>query len=279
MSMQRTYPEGVTSWIDTERDDVEATKAFYGGLLGWSFADAAPPDAPQRYVIAQVNGADAAGIGGQTAGAGLPSAPVWHTYIAVDDANAAADRVVRAGGRIVTPPTSPGPAGIWAGCEDSTGVEFRLWQAGRRLGAQITNVPSAWNFSDLHTADLAAAKSFYGAVFGWEFADLGFATMIRQPGYGDHLAATVDPGIYERQSAISPIGFADAIAWLNESQAGETPHWHVTFSVADRDAAVATVERLGGTVVSRSESEWTKAAVVRDPDGAEFTVSQFTPPE
>jgi predicted enzyme related to lactoylglutathione lyase len=157
-------------------------------------------------------------------------------------------------------------------------VEFRLWQAGRRLGAQITNVPSAWNFSDLHTADLAAAKSFYGAVFGWEFADLGFATMIRQPGYGDHLAATVDPGIYERQSAISPIGFADAVAWLNESQAGETPHWHVTFSVADRDSAVATVERLGGTVVSRSESEWTKAAVVRDQDGAEFTVSQFTPP-
>jgi hypothetical protein len=39
------------------------------------------------------------------------------------------------------------------------------------------------------------------------------------------------------------------------------------------------VERLGGTVVASEESEWTRTAVVRDPQGAVFTASQFTPPD
>jgi hypothetical protein len=36
--------------------------------------------------------------------------------------------------------------------------------------------------------------------------------------------------------------------------------------------------RLGPTVVSTSDTVWTKQAVLRDPQGAELTVSQFTPP-
>ena len=55
------------------------------------------------------------------------------------------------------------------------------------------------------------------------------------------------------------------------------PHWHVTFTVADRDDAVATAERLGGTVVSSTDTDWTRSAQLRDPEGAVFTASQFTP--
>jgi uncharacterized protein len=39
---RRTYPEGVTSWIDVEEPDLEAAQAFYAGLFGWTFRDAAP---------------------------------------------------------------------------------------------------------------------------------------------------------------------------------------------------------------------------------------------
>jgi predicted enzyme related to lactoylglutathione lyase len=103
--------------------------------------------------------------------------------------------------------------------------------------------------------------------------------MIRRPGYGDHLAATVDPGIHERQDAVSaPPGFADAIGCLTTAGEGEQPHWHVTFTVADRDDTAALVERLGGTVLASADTEWTRHAVVRDPAGAVFTASQFTPP-
>ena len=116
-------------------------------------------------------------------------------------------------------------------------------------------------------------------MFGWVVDDMGFASMLRRPGYGDHFAATVDPGIHERQAGVSvPPGFADAIGWLARASSDEQPHWHVSFTVADRDATAADVERLGGTVLRRTDTDWTREALVRDPAGAVFTASQFTPP-
>ena len=96
------------------------------------------------------------------------------------------------------------------------------------------------------------------------------------PGYGDHLESTVDPDIRTRQAS-APEGFEDVIGGMAPLTAGERPHWHVTFTVADRDQAVAAVERLGGAMLSSAEDDWTRNALVRDPGGAEFTVSQFAP--
>ena len=160
----------------------------------------------------------------------------------------------------------------------------REWSSGcgRRSngsGPRSRNAPGSWNFSDLYAADPAASARFYAEVFGWEFADLGFATMIRVPGYGDHLASTTDPDIHERQSGVGvPPGFADAIGWLSPAREDHEPGWRVTFTVADRDETAATAESLGGRVVNREDTDWTKVAVIVDPQGAEFTASQFTPP-
>ncbi len=52
----------------------------------------------------------------------------------------------------------------------------------------------------------------------------------------------------------------------------------MTFTVENRDDSAATAERLGATIVTSSDDLWTRNALVRDPQGAEFTVSQFTPP-
>ena len=60
---------------------------------------------------------------------------------------------------------------------------------------------------------------------------------------------------------------------------GHPELWQVTFAVTDRDVAAATAEDLGGTVVDSEDAEWTKTATVRDPQGAEFVLSQFTPPK
>jgi predicted enzyme related to lactoylglutathione lyase len=199
----------------------------------------------------------------------------------VDDIDDVAGRIVRSGGQVVGGPEDAAGDGRTARALDPTGAAFRLWLPGRRLGAQIVNAPGAWNFSDLHTSDPVAAKAFYGAVFGWETDDVGGGgAMWRRPGYGDHLAATVDPEIYERQAAVSaPPGFADAVAWLAGLDDADLPHWHVTFAVADRDATVADAVHLGATDVSGPiDTPWTRAARLRDPQGARFTVSQFTPP-
>jgi predicted enzyme related to lactoylglutathione lyase len=256
--------------VDTEQPDSQAAQRFYGPLFGWTFDEASSGSS----VMARLDGRDAAAI---VNGSG-PA--VWNTYITVDDIDDAADRIVRAGGAVVRGPEDAGD-GRTAWVADPTGAAFRLWLPGRRLGAQAVNVPGAWNFSDVHTPDTATAKAFYGDVFGWETDDIGGGAAIwRRPGYGDHLAATSDPEIYERQAAVSaPPGFADAIAWLAPLDDSDVPHWHVTFAVADRDATMADAVRLGATDLSGPiDTPWTKAALLRDPQGAIFTVSQFTPP-
>ena len=197
----------------------------------------------------------------------------------MDDVDATAKRVEEAGGRILSAPVDAGPGGRTATCADPSGTDFRLWQARQRLGAQVTNEPGAWNFSDLHAEAPAAAIDFYVQVFGWSVEDLGFATMLRVPGYGAHLQSTVDPDIYARQEGIAaPPGFADAIAWLGPAEPGWPTHWHVTFTVADRDDAIETAQRLGATILDREDTQWTRIALVRDPQGAVFSASQFTPP-
>lgn len=269
----RTYPHGVPSWIDTEQPDPEAGRAFYEQLFGWTFETVSAPGGPY-YAVATKDGRDVAGLGSAD---GPPA--VWNTYIAVEDADRTASELSAAGGTIVAAVTDIGEAGRLVIARDPAGATFRLWQAGRRLGAQIVNAPGTWNFSDLHTDDRETLP-FYTGLFGWAVVDMGFATLVRRPGYGDHLEATVDPQIRARQAGVvAPPGFEDAIAWVASSEAGTVPHWHVTFAVADRDEAARRAAGLGAEVIDREDTQWTRTALMRDPQGAVFTASQFTPPE
>ncbi|SFR89997.1 hypothetical protein SAMN04487846_0408 [Microbacterium sp. cf046] len=268
----RTYPTGVPCWIDAAQPDVRAGAEFYGDLFGWSFVEAGEPGSDRPYLFAQLDGRD---VGALEAGSGGEG---WVSYISCDDIGQTCIRVERAGGIVGVPPADSSPYGWSATCADPQGAIFRLWQAGSHPGSQIVNVPGAWNFSDLRTPDAAASLSFYGDVFGWRMdADLG-AGMIRLPGYGDHLAATVDPGIHERQASAPP-GFADVIAGLTPDATASRASWVIRFTVEDRDESATRAERLGGTVRSRADTEWTKEAVIADPQGAQFIVSQFDPPE
>ena len=60
---------------------------------------------------------------------------------------------------------------------------------------------------------------------------------------------------------------------------GHPDYWQVSFTVADRDTSAAAAESLGGTVESSDDNEWTRMATIRDPEGARFVLSQFTPPK
>jgi len=197
---ERTYPPGVPCWIDVELADVRGGAEFYGALFGWSFAEASKPDTDQPYLFARLDGRDVGGLGPGDSDAG------WVSSIATDDIERSCVAVERAGGIIGTPPDG-GPFGRSALCADPQGAVFQLWEAGTHPGSQIVNVPGAWNFSDLRTPDVAASLAFYGEVFGWQVDPaIGFG-MIRLPGYGDHLAATIDPDIHQRQESAPP-GFA-----------------------------------------------------------------------
>jgi hypothetical protein len=267
-AQQRTYPHGVPCWVESPQPDPAAAAGFYSELFGWTFTDQSGSHG--TYLVAALDGRDVAAV---CTGQGVP--PAWQTSIATTDADQTAAEVTAAGGTVLTAPFDAGSSGRAAVCADPAGAVFRLWQAVDHPGAQVVNHPGSWNFSHLHAADQDQARQFYSAVFGWQFTDPPFGgwTWIQVPGYGDHLAATVDPGIRERQ-ANAPAGFADVVGGLMPAEAGQA-YWQVTFSVADRDAAVATAGKLGATVLDESENRFTKLADLRDPQGAQFTVSQF----
>jgi uncharacterized protein len=275
MMEARTYPEGVPCWVDCEATDLEAACRFYGELFGWAFADAVPAGAPGSYLIAALSGRDAAAIAPADS-----EVAAWRMYVAVGDADAIAARVTAYGGTVLAEPRDVGPGGRGATCADPSGARFGLWQPRRRLGAQVVNEPGAWNLSDLRGADRDEALAFYGAVFGWEADEMdGGPALWRRPGYADHLAATIDPDIHARHEAIgAPPGFQDAVAWLAPADGSRPARWQTTFAVADRDAAAALAERLGAEVLASKDTEWTRTAEIRDSQGAELTLSQFTPP-
>jgi len=280
MTPRETYPPGVTCFIDTEREDVDAAAAFYGGLLGWSFEDVTPPGQP-RFVMAKVDGLTVAGIGAPFEGT---AGPTWNTYVSVGDADAMVAKVEAAGGTVVAAPFDVGPAGRMAVFADPEGAHFRVWQPGRTNGVQLVNAPGSWNWSDLETRDIEAAKSFYGAVFDWEFNEVdlgqGPSAMIRVPGYGEHLE-TLAPGTLESHKSMgAPDGFSDAVGWMQPpARENGAARWVVTFSVADVDETAARAKALGGTVLAEPfDVPYVRMAVIRDLEGETFAIGQFKPP-
>ena len=101
------------------------------------------------------------------------------------------------------------------------------------------------------------------------------------PGYGDHLEEA-SPGLHEQMEQMgAPDGFIDVVAAVSpiaEDDATTPAHWSVTFAVDDVDATAAKAKELGGKVVSEpTDAPWSRAAVIDDPQGATFIVSQFIP--
>ena len=286
MSERDRYIPGVPCWIDTTQPDPEAAVAFYSGLFGWEFEDVMPPDSPGRYFIARIRGGDVAAVASQPDGGAQPAA--WNTYVWVEDADETAAKVRAAGGTVLMEPDEVGPdSGRMAMFTDPAGAAFCAWQPNAHRGAAVVNEHGALNFNDLYTRDLEGARAFYGAVFGWvadTFTGGGMEfTMLRLPGYGDFLEQR-DPDLRTRQAASNaPPGFEDVVAGLVPMTSDQFPdevpsHWSVTFTVDDTDEVATRAGELGGTVIAPPfDAGPTRVAVVRDPQGAVFTVSRFDP--
>ena len=117
------------------------------------------------------------------------------------------------------------------------------------------------NWVDLQTTDPAAAKQFYGELFGWSYNDL-----------------PVDEanGVYYSMATLKGLNVA-AIAGLgDQAAAGVPPHWNSYVSVDDIEASVARVAPAGGTVIAPPFDVFDagRRAVIQDPTGAMFEMWQ-----
>jgi predicted enzyme related to lactoylglutathione lyase len=251
--MEKTgYQAGTPSWVDIGVTDMDAAMAFYGGLFGWSFTEGVAEGGGYRNAL--MGDKRIAGFGPKMD----PGPPFWSTYIATDDVDATAEKVVTAGGQVVVPPMDVLDVGRMAVFSDDTGTFFSVWQAGTHPGAELVNEPGTLCWNELNTRRADEAKAFYPAVFGWtsETADSPQMTYTQW-----YLDGAVIGGMLHMGDQFPP----------------QVPnHWLVYFAVEDTDAAVAKVTELGGSVMMPPmDIDAGRFAVVGDPAGAAFAVIEL----
>jgi predicted enzyme related to lactoylglutathione lyase len=239
------WPNGTPCWVDLGAPDVEAARSFYSAVLGWTYTGGEPEFG--GYLTCQAGGRDAAGIGPQQ---DPEDPPRWTTYFAADDADAVAQRITAAGGTVLVPPMDVGPMGRMAIALDPQGNPFGLWQGGLNTGIQVYNEPGGLVWNEAAVDDPAAARDFYGAVFGFSWEEVPEAGGYRTFATGDR-----------------PLGGLGGVS------PGLPKGWATCFSVASTDEAVRAVEAGGGKVLlAAQDTPFGRFAVVADPWGASFSV-------
>jgi uncharacterized protein len=244
------WPNGTPCWVDLGAPDVEAARSFYSAVLGWTYTGGDPEFG--GYLTCQVDGRDAAGLGPQQS---ADDPPRWTTYFAADDADAVAERISAAGGTVLMPPMDVGPMGRMAIATDPQGNPFGLWQGGLNTGVRVYGEPGALVWNEAAVDDPAAAREFYGAVFGFSWAEV--------PGAEGYTTFATDD---------RPLG------GLGGAQPGLPRGWSTCFAVASCDEAVSAVEAGGGKVLmAAQDTEFGRFAVVADAWGAPFSVMSDMP--
>jgi len=255
MSERTSYTPGTPCWVDLTTPDVEAAASFYGELFGWEVPELPNSAEMGGYRRAKKDGRDVAGVF-PLMQEGQP--PAWGTHVSVTDAEATMDAVREAGGQVLVEPMEVADYGKMSVFVDPTGAVCGAWQPNTFAGAESVNEYGCFGWNELGTRDSAAAREFYGKVFGWDYAEEES----------------------ERAGTYTVWKVGDALVGGMLNIAGMLPdeipaHWLVYFTVEDTDAALQKVEAGGGDVkFGPMETPIGRFAVVADQFGAVFAVMQ-----
>jgi predicted enzyme related to lactoylglutathione lyase len=248
MAEASEFKAGTPSWVDIGTD-VEGAKQFYGQLLGWEYRSAGPPEETGGYGFFTKGDKMVAGVGPQQ----NPGPPAWAVYVATEDAAAVVGKITGAGGKVVMEPMDVMGAGTMAVFQDPAGAFFSVWQPGYHKGAELVSETGAMCWVELTTRDVAGAKQFYPAVFGW------------------------DPETHEGEMAYTEFHLtsgADAIAGMMEMPdmvPAEVPsYWSVYFGVDSVDESTTKAVGLGAKVLAGPADipGGGRFSVLHDPQGA-----------
>jgi uncharacterized protein len=265
MSERSEYANGEFCWVDLATTDVEGAKAFYGELLG-ADAELAPGDPEETggYGFFTKDGKMICGFG-PVQREGQP--PAWSSYVKVEDADATAEKAKEAGGQVVFGPIDlPDESGRMAVFQDPTGAFISINQQQKHPGAELVNEPGTWNWNNLLTGDMDAAKDFYGKVFGWT------AT------HNDEAPDFV--WMWQVEGQRWPEGLGGLMKMGGDVPSGLPPHWEVYLMVADLDKAIDLTKGAGGQLFfGPQEIPMGRIAVVADPQGASFSLIEPNFPE
>jgi len=227
--------------------DVDAARAFYTALLGWSW-EAVPMDGMTYWLCK----AGEHSVGGLMSLMGSPM-PAWSTYLAVPDVDAGVAAFLANGGaQYVAPMDIPG-VGRWACVADPQGAVLMLFTGDGSEEPPLPERPPMGTvcWETLNTTDVEAAIAFYTRVTPLTRGDFGGMPVLKA---------------------------ADgaAVADVENVAPGVPPHWLLHFAVADLAASRARVQQLGGSVMVPEIPipGVGTIAIVADPQGAAFSLFQ-----
>jgi uncharacterized protein len=265
MSERSEYAPGEFCWVDLATTDVDGATKFYGELLGVE-AEAAPGDPEETggYGFFTKSGQMVAGFG-PTQQEGQPSA--WSSYVKVDNADATTEKAKEAGGQVVFGPIDiPNESGRMAVLQDPTGAFISINQQQNHPGAQLVNEPGTWNWNNLMTRDMDAAKDFYGKVFGW--------SATHSEGAPDFV------WMWQVDGQRWPEGLGGLMEMGSEMPSDVPPYWQVYLMVENADEAIETTKRSGGRLIFGPQAIPSgRIAVLIDPQGAAFSIIEPDLPE
>ena len=119
----------------------------------------------------------------------------------------------------------------------------------------------AFSWTELMTTDVASARAFYGALFGWQYTDMPMA----------------QGGTY---TVISVDGEKVGGMMRTPASAGNMPsNWGSYVTVDNVDQRAAQAEKLGGTVCVPPTDipNVGRFAVIQDPQGAVISMITYAP--
>jgi predicted enzyme related to lactoylglutathione lyase len=247
--------QGRFVWYELMTTDVASARAFYAKVVGWGAQDASMPGL--AYTFFTTGNAFASGLMGLPDDAReIGATPQWIGYVAVDDVDAAVDRIRRLGGAVRVPPTDLLNTSRFAVVADPQMASLAVikWLRPRSEPLGDPEQPGRVGWHELLAADCDAAFDFYGELFGWQRADADAG-----PAGPYHLFAVRGQtigGIYAKPPLVP------------------APSWLYYFNVRDINAAVARVKAGGGQVlegpIEVPGGNW--IARCADPQGAMFAL-------
>ena len=240
---------GKVIWFDLLTLDPARSRAFYEGVLGWTFEDRG------TYAIARDGTVPVAGmIRMPEPGAGAPvQQSRWMPLISVPDVAQAVAAAKKAGGRILEGPGSLGARGPYAALADPRGAQFVVVTAAGGDPRDADAPPPGWMWAELWTDDLKGSATFYKAVLGYEAWQIGAgkqATWILSSG-----------GRPRARAARMPFQNVPA-------------QWLPYVVVKDLNGALGRVTEMNGHVLRKPGAKGPQFAVISDPGGATFILEQ-----
>jgi uncharacterized protein len=243
-------------WHDLMTSDVEAAKAFYAAVVGWTFGTQMP-----GYPVAEAGGTGMGGIM-ETPDHLKAMPPFWGGYIDVADVDATIAKIKKLGGTLQREPWDVPNVGRIAVVADPAGAMFNIMTPIPQTESWEMLAPSAmgavgWN--ELHAGDLSVAWDFYSQMFGWTKG-----TVMPMGEIGDYMLFQIDGkdvgGMMKRQPNLP------------------MPMWLYYFNVDGIDAAVSRITKAGGKIAMGPHQvpggQWIVSAF--DPQGGNFQLISTT---